>query len=123
MLAVEKKDASGKTALKKHLWDKSYRDCHSKSSVKREEKIAERQMQIPRAYRAIYDRAVQGKSLRAAVNSFCIGCTGYQREEVRLCTSLACPLYAVRPYQSSQNGLEGAFITTESKKSEQGVQE
>ena len=99
----------------KNLIQYHYKDKHpnvssqiSPNIIEREEKIAERRAQIPRSYIATYDRAVKGKSLRAAVNSFCIACTGYQREEVRLCTAVACPLYAVRPYQDfSQNGREG----------------
>ena len=54
---------------------------------------------MPRIYRATYRKAMSGKSLRAAVNSFCLECVGWQREEVRLCTSPACPLYPYRPYQ------------------------
>lgn len=63
---------------------------------------------MPCAYRATYDRAVRGKSLRAAINSFCLECTYSQIPEIRDCTDLACPLYAVRPYQESpQNGRDG----------------
>ena len=78
----------------------------------RQEQIAERRSGIPRAYRKTYDKAVTGKSLRAAVNSQCIECCHYQIEEVRNCSDLACPLYAVRPYQgSSQNGRGEGFGT------------
>lgn len=84
----------------------------------REEQIAERRAQMPRSYRATYDKAVKGKSLRAAINSFCLECVCWQIEEIRNCTDLACPLYAVRPYQSSQNGREGRSTQPESKKVE-----
>jgi hypothetical protein len=85
---------------------------------KRQAKIAARRAQIPRAYGGIYDKAVRGKSLRAAVNAQCLECCCWQRKEVSLCTDLACPLYAVRPYQDfSQNGLEGGFLGAESKSS------
>lgn len=40
----------------------------------RRQQIGERRAQMPRAYRATYDRAVAGKSLRAAINSFCLEC-------------------------------------------------
>ncbi|MGA2091851.1 MAG: hypothetical protein ABSH16_00390 [Sedimentisphaerales bacterium] len=74
---------------------------------KRAEKITERLGNIPRAYRATYERAVDGKSLRASINSFCLECVGWQKEEIRNCSDLACPLYAVRPYsktpQSARN--------------------
>lgn len=89
--------------------------------IEREEKIAERRAQIPRAYRANYDRAIAGKSLRAAVNAQCLECVCWQRKEVTLCTDLACPLHAVRPYQAqeiTQNGREGQVSGAESKNPE-----
>lgn len=93
----------------------------SDKSIDRQEQIAERRAQMPRSYRATYDRAVEGKSLRAAINSFCLECVCWQIDEVRKCTDLACPLYAVRPYQrSSQNGHDGGFTGAESKKLGQG---
>ena len=85
----------------------------------RQEKITERRAQIPRAYKATYDKVVKGKSLRAAVNAQCLECVCWQRREVTLCTDLACPLFAVRPYQSSQNPHQGQFTSAESKKSGQ----
>jgi hypothetical protein len=69
---------------------------------KRNQKIAERRTGIPRAYRKTYDKAVKGKSLRACVNAQCLMCVCWVRKEVTLCTDLACPLYAVRPYQILQ---------------------
>ena len=85
----------------------------------REQKIAERRADMPKVYRASYDRAVSGRSLRAAVNSFCIHCVMYQREEVRLCTSLSCPLWPYRPYQgSSKNSPEQPDFVPESKNSD-----
>jgi len=69
----------------------------------REAQVAKRRAEMPRSYRACYDKAVNGKSLRAAINSFCLECICWQIEEIRQCTDLACPLYAVRPYQLPQN--------------------
>lgn len=83
----------------------------------REEQIAERRAQIPRAYRATYNRAVKGRSLRASVNAQCLECVCWQRKEITLCTDLACPLYAVRPYQLPQNGREGQVSSVEPKNS------
>jgi hypothetical protein len=94
----------------------SYCGGRNRSSARRQERIAERRAQIPRAYRANYDKAVAGRSLRAAIRAQCLECCMWQRIEVRLCTDLACPLYAVRPYQrGSQNGREGRLIRTGSK--------
>lgn len=89
------------------------------SEPQRQARIAERRAQIPKLYRGIYDRAVKGKSLRAAINAFCLECVCWQREEIRQCTDLACPLFAVRPYQSSQNGRNEGFSGVESKNSGQ----
>jgi len=66
-------------------------------SQDRQRQIAERQAQMPKLYRALYDRAVAGKSRKAAMHSFCIECCGYQIKEVYLCTDLGCPLYPYRP--------------------------
>lgn len=87
----------------------------------RQLRIAERRAQMPRSYRATYDKAIKGKSLRAAINSFCLECVCWQIEEIRNCTDLACPLYAVRPYQLSQNASDGRFTPQESTNSGQGV--
>lgn len=65
----------------------------------REARIAERRAQMPRSYRALYDKAVSGKSLRAAINSFCLECVCWATNEVRNCSDKGCPLWAVRPYQ------------------------
>jgi len=90
---------------------------------KRETQIAKRRADMPRSYRACYDKAVSGKSLRAAINSFCLECVCWQIEEIRQCTDLACSLYAVRPYQLPQNAREGRSAPPESKKSVQDVSE
>ena len=80
----------------------------------REEQIAERLGQMPRKYRATYRRAVKGKSLRACINTQCLECVGWQSREVAGCTDLACPLFAVRPYQdSSGSGSDGQFASAE----------
>ena len=84
----------------------------------RQEKIAERREAMPRKYRAKYDKAVSGKSLRAAVNAQCLECVMWVSKEVTLCTDLACPLYAVRPYRSSGSTRNGDLIGVESKNSE-----
>lgn len=76
-------------------------------------KIIERRAQMPRSYRATYERAVKGRSLRAAINAQCLECVCWITKEVRLCTDLACSLYAVRPYQLPQNGRDGQDMEPE----------
>jgi len=82
--------------------------------------MAVRRAQMPRSYRTTYDKAVSGRSLRASINSFCLECVCWQIEEIRNCTDLVCPLYAVRPYQLPQNGRKGCSVPPESKNSDSG---
>ena len=65
----------------------------------RETMIEERRQQIPKIHRATYDTAVKRRGFRAAIKAFCLECVGWQKEEVRKCTALACPLFAYRPYK------------------------
>ena len=89
-------------------------------SKSRTEQITERQSGIPKSYLKTYNKAVKGKSLRASINAQCQECCGYQVKEIRHCTDLACPLYAVRPYRSSQSARNEGFNGVESPKSGQG---
>jgi len=92
-------------------------------NAKRQQQIEQRRSQMPRSYRANYDRAVSGKSLRAAINSFCLECVCWQIEEIRNCTDLGCPLFTVRPYQPPQNARGGHSVRPQSKISGQTVSE
>jgi hypothetical protein len=65
--------------------------------IDRQAKIAERRKQIPKLYRGIYDKAVTGRSRKAAMHAQCLECCGWQVKEVFLCTDLGCPLYPYRP--------------------------
>lgn len=59
------------------------------------------------AYRKNYLKAIEEKSLRAAVNAMCLECICWQREEVKYCTDYSCPLWPIRPYQvDGQNDVE-----------------
>ena len=86
-------------------------------STDRKEQIEQRRMQMPRKYRKIYDRAVEGKSLRSCINAQCLECVGWVSKEVTLCTDLGCPLFSVRPYRDSGSGHQEGLISTESTKS------
>ncbi|MBL7186679.1 MAG: hypothetical protein ISS70_10175 [Phycisphaerae bacterium] len=72
----------------------------------RQEQINMRLNQMPQTCRGVYRKAVSGKSLRAAVNAFCLECVGYQRIEIHLCTDLGCPLFAQRPFQRSKQATD-----------------
>jgi hypothetical protein len=73
---------------------------------------------MPRIHRANYDEAVSGKSRKAAIKAFCLECVCWQKEEVRLCTGLECPLYRYRPYQGSKQCDNRSGFGEELKKSE-----
>ncbi len=75
-----------------------------KYGIDRDEQIAKRLKDMPVAYRGVYKKAVSHKSMRAAVNSFCLECVMYVRKEVSVCSDLACPLYSYRPYQKRAGG-------------------
>ena len=51
------------------------------------------------AYRKKYDKAMQGHSIRAAIDSKCLECMGWQQLEVKKCDIVTCPLWPYRPYQ------------------------
>ena len=98
----EKERATAPTAAPKVLHQTElYEQPKRLSTGKRREKsvnqIAERRAQIPKLYRGIYDKAIRGRSRKAAMHSFCVECCGYQIAEVFLCTDLACPLWPYRP--------------------------
>ena len=62
-----------------------------------EEQIAQRRAEMPKTYRATYNRAMKGLSRKAAIRAQCLECVGWEREEVKLCTSPACSLFPYRP--------------------------
>lgn len=67
-------------------------------------KIARRLEDVPETMRRTYLRAVGGKSKPAAIRAFCAECVGWVRDEVRLCTAPACPLYPYRPFMGGKKG-------------------
>ncbi len=87
----------------------------------REGQIAERKEQMSKIHRANYDKAMKGRSMKAAIKAFCLMCVQWQKEEVRLCTDLGCSLYPYKPYKSRSNRVsEGLSFGAESKKSGRG---
>jgi hypothetical protein len=71
-----------------------------------ESAIAKRLSDMPETCRRTYLRAMQGRSLAAAVKAFCMECVSWDRREVALCTAPACPLYPYRPF-GRQRGTGG----------------
>jgi hypothetical protein len=62
--------------------------------------VAARLAEMPPKCRLGYLLAIEGRAApRAAIKSFCLECVGWQRSEVTLCTAVACPLWAYRPFR------------------------
>jgi hypothetical protein len=98
------KKAAAATATQKITTPQSYPPGSDLSST---ERIAAHRGRIPRQYRKVYDTAMSGRSLRAAVNSQCIECMGYDLAEVKQCCSPQCPLFPYRPLRGVSYGLAG----------------
>jgi len=74
---------------------------------------------MPKMYRGIYDKAVKGKSRKAAMHAQCLECAGWQIKEVFNCTDSGCPLYPYRPRpRISQGAPQDLPNEQESKKSD-----
>jgi len=50
-----------------------------------------------------YRKAYAQKSLRSSITAKCLECVSFESAEVRRCTSTACPLHSVRPYQKERS--------------------
>ena len=64
---------------------------------------------LPKSVRRVVLAAYLGKpSLRGAIKAKCLECTGGQRQVVKECSSLGCPLRRYRPYQDKVRAAKGA---------------
>ncbi len=57
---------------------------------------------VPRKFQRLYERAMSGKSRKAAIRAHCLMCMGWQPHEVPLCTAPGCPLYPYRRQAASK---------------------
>jgi len=48
---------------------------------------------------AVFEKAYNGKSLKAGIKSFCLSCQDCKPYNIRNCESKGCSLWNVRPYQ------------------------
>ena len=64
-----------------------------------DDRIQKRLSDMPNAYRNNYRKAMNGRNRTAAVRAFCLECVSWQRNEVKDCCSVECPLYLYRPYK------------------------
>lgn len=55
------------------------------------------------AYRRKYDKAMRGRSIRAAIDIKCLDCMSWQATEVKDCPVVTCTLHPYRPYRRRQN--------------------
>jgi hypothetical protein len=53
--------------------------------------------EVPKKCRGLYERAMRGKSRKAAMHAFCLECCYWQIREVQLCNDDGCPLFLYRP--------------------------
>lgn len=83
-------------------------------------RIATRLADMPKAYRRNYEMAMAGNSRKAAMKAFCLECVMWQRNEVKLCPSIACPLYPYRPFQDTENASQGVDYSAETQNSFHG---
>lgn len=60
---------------------------------------------LPAWVQGMADRAKMG-NVRALIGLKCADCSGFQREEIRLCPVVACPLHPLRPF-GQRDGAEG----------------
>lgn len=94
----------------------------STEKEKAKQRIAKHRSDMPRQFRRVFDIAMTGKSLRAAVNSQCIECMGYVFSEVKLCCSPQCPLFPYRPVRGVSYGVSDIGQSKpESTNTEQGA--
>ncbi len=83
---------------------------------KQRQRIVKKRADMPKKYRGLYDKAMSGEaSPRQAIKSFCLECTGWVKEEVRLCTGAACELYNYRPCLTSESCQAPDSATLESQ--------
>lgn len=68
--------------------------------MSRENKLKEYLERVPASCQGIYKKAYGGSKANA-VKAKCLDCTCNQRDEVRNCTAVTCPLWIVRPYQGN----------------------
>jgi hypothetical protein len=119
MKAKNKKAAALTTACKNKQQKESYTTPDLLS--RRQAKIKQRLSQIPKLHQAGYKNAVSGKSRKDGIKAFCLMCVCWQKEEVRQCTDLACPLYPYRAYTEAENHSENrSSFAVESKNNERG---
>ena len=94
--ARERAAASRQTAKNVDELLRNVADDWTRPQGKRVREVLE---MMPETSRATYLKAMLGKSATAGIKAHCMECVGWLRDEVRNCTSTACPLYTYRPFK------------------------
>jgi len=73
------------------------------------------------SFRKKWIKALQRKSMKAAITAKCQGCMAWQNTEVRECNVVTCPLWQYRPLAKRDGRLEAEVIAivTEIDRNEQ----
>ena len=91
------------TSKPRERTDFSTEEALSRIEPTRRASIEEMLLEIPISARRNYLRAAVGKAPpRNAIKAFCLQCAGWDRNEIRRCTAVACPLYSYRPFGRSK---------------------
>jgi len=115
-LRVESEEPGSPKSKIESINDNKNRPTKSSPNSGRLEAIAAHREQIPKVYRGNYDRAMTGKSRKAAMRAFCLECVQWHREQIRRCTATHCPLYPYRAYTSSKNTSEDSVLSQDCEK-------
>ena len=62
------------------------------------------------SFRKIWIKALQRRSMKAAVTAKCQDCMGWQNAEVRECNIVTCPLWQYRPFRDKKGEIEAEVI-------------
>jgi len=63
------------------------------------------------AFRRKWIKALQRRSMMAAIQAKCQDCMCWQNTEVRLCNIITCPLWQYRPFYKKDGELESEVMT------------
>lgn len=63
------------------------------------------------AFRKKWIKALQRKSMRAAITAKCQDCMCWQNTEIKTCDVVTCPLWQYRPFSKKNGEIETEVIT------------
>lgn len=76
-------------------------------SAQRQARVAKVLSAAPESVKGCLNRAFSGSGGRAnAIKAFCLTCVGYDRQEVKNCSSFGCPLWEYRPFRDRTGEVE-----------------